>query len=411
MKMNSPTRPNSGLFSAALWQSAFRPFYLIGILYGLGVMTLWTLTTLGLVEFTHPLYSLSIWHGHEMIFGFSGAVVAGFILTALPGWAGTEEISGGKLAFLVLLWVLGRIAIYGGGFIPAIMVLILDSSLYLVATFMVLPGLLAAENKHYLALLPILLMLCFGNVIFHLAVMDGDMTLASWGIQVGLMGIVVKFILAGGFLTTVFTGNALRQKNGPELSVNPLLEYISALSLAFFIYGALSDVSPEISGSFAFIAAVVQLVRLLRWRTFLILDAPLVLIMHLAYLWFIAALILFGLEAFAPGVDSQIWLHAFTIGALSLMMLSLIIRVTLRHTGRSLVPAKAVLLSFAIMFFVAFLRVKLSMGALSENWLPVTAVIWSVSFAIYLSVHGLMLIRPSLPKQKGPNGRALESSL
>lgn len=400
----------SGFFSAPFWQSAFRPFYLFGVIYGLGVMGLWLLTTLGTVDFIPPMGSLQLWHGHEMVFGFSGAVVAGFILTALPGWAGTEEIRGGRLALLVLLWFLGRIAVYGGGYIPGYAVLLLDSSLYLAATIMVLPGLLRAQNRHYLALLPILLMLCGGNVIFHLAVRDGDMARASWGIQVGLMAIVVKFILAGGFLATVFTGNALRQKKGLELVISPLLEYISALSLGLFIYGVLADVSEEVAGSFAFMAAGVQLVRFLRWRTWLILDAPLVLIMHLSYLWFIAALILFGVAAFVDGIGPQVWLHAFTIGALGLMMLSLITRVALRHTGRPLVPARVMIWSFALMFFVAFPRVFVALGFLSESWLVVTAVIWLVSFAIYIMVHGLLLIKPGLPKRDGPKGRAVESA-
>lgn len=407
-EMNTPSAP--AIFSAPLWHSAFRPFYLFGVLYGLGVMGLWTLTTLGMIDFIPPLYSLSLWHGHEMVFGFSGAVVVGFVLTALPGWAGTEEIGGGRLALLVLLWFLGRIAVYCDGFIPAYVVLLLDSSLYFVATIMVLPGLLRAENKYYLTLLPIFLMLCIGNVIFHLSLMDDNSARASWAIQIGLMGIVVKFILAGGFLTTIFTGNALRQKNGPELTVNPLLEYVSALSLVLFIYGVLSDVSDVMAGSFALITAVVQMARFLRWRTYLILDAPLVLVMHLAYLWFIVALILYGAAAFMAEISPQVWLHAFTIGALSLMMLSLITRVALRHTGRPLRPAKAMILSFAIMFMVAFLRVMISIGVLSEDWLPVTAVIWWVSFVIYLGLHGLLLMRPSLPKRKGPKGRTPEVS-
>ena len=407
-EMNDPSASGaptpSGPFSGPLWQSAFRPFYLFGVLYGLGVMTVWTLTTLGIFEFSPPLYNLSLWHGHEMIFGFSGAVVAGFLLTALPGWAGTQEIDRGRLALLVLLWFLGRIAVYSGDMIPAYGVMILDSSLYFAATIMVLPGLLAAKNKHYLALLPILLMLCIGNVIFHLSLMDGDLARASWAIQIGLMGIVVKFILAGGFLTATFTGNALRQKNGPELTVSPLLEYISAASLIFFIYGALSDISETWAAYSAVIAAVVQMVRFLRWRTGLILDAPLVLIMHLAYLWFIAALLLYAAAVFVEGIGPQVWLHAFTVGALSLMMLSLITRVALRHTGRPLAPAKIMTGAFALMFFVAFLRVMVPIGFLSEDWLPITAVIWLLSFVIYLGLYALFLIRPSLPKRKGPKG-------
>ncbi|MBL4802912.1 MAG: NnrS family protein [Emcibacter sp.] len=388
-------------FSGPLWQSAFRPFYLFGVLYGLGIMAIWILTTLGIFEFTPSLYGLSLWHGHEMVFGFSGAVVTGFILTALPGWAGTKEIEGWRLALLVLLWFLGRFAVYSGDFIPPYGVLLLDSSLYFVAALMVLPGLLANDNKHYLALLPIFLMFGIGNVIFHQSVMAGDLIRASWAIQIGLMAIVVKFILAGGFLTVIFTGNALRQKNGPELTINPLLEYVSAASLVLFVYGVLADVPEKAAGIFALITAAVQTVRFLRWRTTLILDAPLVLIMHLAYLWFIAALILYGAAAFTEVIGPQVWLHAFTVGALSLMMLSLITRVALRHTGRPMVPAKAMTGAFALMFVVAFLRVMVALGLLSEDWLPVTAVIWWVAFALYLIFHGLFLIRPALPKKAG----------
>jgi len=403
-------QPASGMFSAPLWHSPFRPFYLLGVLYGLGVMGVWVLVTVGAVDISLPLSSLSLWHGHEMVFGFSGAVVAGFILTALPGWSGTVEIRGGRLAFLVLLWLLGRIAVYSGGLVPPYMVMLLDSSLYFAASLMVLPGLLAAENKLYLALIPILLMLCLGNVVFHVCLMDGDPVRASWGIQIGLMAIAAKFVLAGGFLAATFTGNALRQKGGPELTISPMLEYISALSLVLFIWAVLFDLPDGLAGSFAFFMAVVQAVRLGRWRTWLMLDAPLVLIMHLAYIWFIVAAVLFGLSRFSDTVGPHVWLHAFTVGALSLMMLSLITRVALRHTGRSLVPARAMLLSFALVFGVAFLREMIAWGLLPMDWLPVTAVIWWVAFALYFGLHGLLMIRPSLPKRPGPKGRAAEVS-
>ncbi len=412
--MNNPSLSNRNLFSAPLWKSAFRPFYLFGVIYGLGVMGLWVGVNLGIIDFSPRGYTLSLWHGHEMIFGFSGAVVTGFVLTALPGWAGTKEITGARLAFLLLLWLLGRVAVYSGGVMPPWAVLILDSSLFPAVIFMVLPGLLAAENKHYFALLPILLMLFIGNVIFHLALIDGDLVRAAWAIRVGLLGIMVKFIIAGGFLATVFTGNALRQKNGPELGQIALLEYISALTLTLFIYGALADIPVRVSGMLAFIAAAVQLCRLLRWRTRLILDAPLVLAMHLSYLWFVIALMLFGLADFTDRIGPMVWIHAFTIGALSMMMLSLITRVALRHTGRSLRPARAMLLSFGIMMLCALLRVMVSLEILATGWLPAIALIWLLSFLIYLMLHGHMLLLPSLPRPrgakgpKGPKGQAAE---
>lgn len=345
-----------------------------------------------------------------MVFGFSGAIVAGFILTALPGWAGTEEIRGWRLALLVLAWLSGRGAVYGGEVIPAYGIMILDSSLFCLTGIMLLPGLLRAKNKHYLALLPILGMLCSGNVIFHLAIIDGDMARASWGIQIGLMGVIAKFILAGGFLTTVFTRNALRQKNGPDLKVLPWLEYLSALSLMLFIYGVLADVPERIGGLFAFCAAAVQMGRFLRWRSFLILDAPLVLFMHVSYLWFIGAMILYGAGTMGAEIGTGAWIHAFTVGALSLMMLSLITRVTLRHTGRRLVPGKFMITAFVLMVGAAALRVMVPLRVLSEDWLSVSAMIWVTSFGLYIILHGLLLIRPSLPRENKPKSRAIERS-
>jgi len=403
----------SGRFSGPLWRSAFRPFYLLGVLYGLGVMGVWLLTNAGLIDVLPGGYRLSLWHGHEMTFGFSGAIVLGFVLTALPGWAGTKEITGGRLALLVVLWLGGRVAVYGGDVMPAYLVMALDCSLFLAAMIMVLPSLLVNKNKHYLGLLPIFFMLFIGNVIFHLAVMDGDMARASWAIQIGIMGIVVKFILAGGFLTTVFTGNALKQKTGEGLVLSPLLEYVSAATIGFFIYGALGGYSEgytsgKLTASFAFLAAAVQVVRFWRWRSFHILDAPLVVVMHLAYLWFIGALILYGAASFTAKIGPHVWLHAFTVGALSLMMLSLLTRVTLRHTGRKLIPAKAMILSFAVLFFCAFLRIFVSLGFLDDGWFPAIAALWALPFLIYMALYGAYLIRPSLPKRKGPKVIASE---
>ncbi len=403
---------NHGFLEHPIWRSAFRPFYLLGVLYGLGVMGIWLVVSFGGLDVFLSLYSLSLWHGHEMVFGFSGAIVVGFLLTALPGWAGTKEIVGGPLVLLVGLWLLGRIAVstavFGGSILPALWVMVMDSSLYLVTMIMLLPGLLRAENKHYLALLPILFLLFLGNIIFYLSLMNGDIERASWAIQMGLMGIVVKFILAGGFLAFTFTSNALRQKTGQELVANPLMEYISAISLAGFIYAVLWSESESLSAGIALVTASIQLLRILRWRTWVILDAPLVVTMHLAYLWFILALILYGVAPFVDGIGSGAWLHAFTVGALSMMMLSLITRVSLRHTGRSLGQAKSMIAAFALMSVAAILRLLIFLEFVSADYLGLNVVIWSLSFVLFLTLHFFYLIRPSLPKVKRPKGRAPE---
>lgn len=397
----------TGLFKGAFWSSAFRPFYLLGVLYGLWVMGMWALVTLGYMSPLLPDMSLALWHGHEMIFGFSGAIVLGFTLTALPGWAGTEEIRRGQLALLVLLWLLGRAGFYGE-IIPDMLRLILESSLYLVAALMVLPGLLKIPDKHYLMVLVIFLMMAGGNILFYLGIFDGDMAAALYGIKVGVMAIVVKFMLAGGFLATTFTSNALKQKGLPGVEINPVLEYISAFSLLLFSCAVLMDLPGTLAASLAVITAVVQLVRFLRWRSFQIRDASLVLIMHLAYLWFILAVVIFAVESWLGAGVSHIWLHVFTVGALSLMMLSLITRVALRHTGRSLRPASAMVFGFAMMGVATIFRLMVSLDFLDQDWLVLAAMIWALSFLIYIVIHGLYLIRPSLPKKARSGKRASE---
>lgn len=389
---------NSILFAAPLWKAAFRPFYLLGVIYGLGIVIYWLMVTYGVTEFAAPGGSLALWHGHEMIFGFSGAIVSGFILTALPSWAGTREIDGGKLAFLLALWLGGRVAFLMSHLWPSELVLMADGIFFPAVIVMILPGLMEARDRRYLAILPILALLAGGNIMYHLGLMNGDMEMASWAIRMGLMGIVAKFILAGGFLTSIFTGNILQQKYGRELKPSPGLEYISAITTGLFIIGDLSHSSQFIAGSLAILAALVQIVRFLRWRIYLVLDEPLVLAMQLSYLWFIAAMLLYGAQAFGFGGAQGTWLHAFTVGALSLMMLSLITRVVLHHTGRKPKAARAMIIAFAIMIMSAALRVMTGLGVIGDSWLAASALIWSLSFALYLGLYGIYLIRPSLPK-------------
>lgn len=106
---SSSTQASLSLFATPLWSAGFRPFYLLGTAYGLLLMLSWLAAFAGLWA---PAYPLRLWHAHEMIFGFAGAIVSGFVLTALPSWAGTREIRGGALALLTAAWLAGRIALW-----------------------------------------------------------------------------------------------------------------------------------------------------------------------------------------------------------------------------------------------------------------------------------------------------------
>lgn len=382
-------------FGAPVWSSGFRPFYLLGALAGPLLMV--EVLRLGLESGPSELDKLR--HGHEMIFGFAGAMCAGFVLTALPSWAGTPEIARRPLAALVALWIAGRVATIQGGtsFWPVVGAI--DCALYAALAVMVLPGLLAAKDKRYLAVVAILAGLTTGNALYHFGLGTGRLDLAHLGLRLAVAWQATLFTLASGALTQVFTETALRERDPAfVLPFRPPLEYLAlAATLAAGHVWAFLPGS-GLSAWLAAIAAGVHVVRFARWRTRDILDVPLVWILHLAYAFLIAS---FVLRALADGfrlVPDSAALHAFTAGALSLTVIGIMTRVALKHTGRPLHPPKAMVAGFLIMAAASVMRF---VAAETEQAMAiaVSAVLWSLPFLAFLYAHGRTLIAPSLPRE------------
>lgn len=382
-------------FGAPIWSSGFRPFYLLGALAGPLLMV--ELLRVGLEGGPSELDRLR--HGHEMIFGFAGAMCAGFVLTALPSWAGTPEIARRPLCLLVALWLLGRLAVAEAASLPALPVALVDGALYLVLASMVLPGLLRASDKRYLAIIPILLGLSLGNAFYHWGTAWGRLDLAHFGLRLAVAWQMALFTVASGALTQVFTETVLRERD-PSFSLPfvPALEYAAlGATLASGHAWAFAPGS-ALSAWLAGIAVLVHGLRFARWRSRAILDAPLVWILHLAYGFLIFAFVLRMLaDGFRLAPDGAA-LHAFTAGALSLTVIGIMTRVALKHTGRPLHPPKAMIAGFAIMAAASVMRF---VAAETEQAMAIaaSAVLWSIPFAAFLHAHGRTLIAPSLPRE------------
>jgi uncharacterized protein involved in response to NO len=200
------------LILSPLWASAFRPFYLLGALYAPLLMAAWLGAHLGFWSLSPGGVSLKLLHGHEFIYGFATAIISGVVLTALPSWAGTEEIDGHRLMLLVGLWLAGRIAFWSAPWLPAPLPALIDCLLFPSAILMLLPQLLRARNRLYLLLLPILLILFAGNLAYYQGIATGNELLAWKALRLAIYAIVVLYVLKGGVLAPVFTGNALREK-------------------------------------------------------------------------------------------------------------------------------------------------------------------------------------------------------
>jgi uncharacterized protein involved in response to NO len=371
-----------------LWSSGFRPFFLLGAAYGPLAVALWMLVPLP-----------PIWHAHEMVYGFAAAIVCGVLLTALPSWTGAAELRGAPLAALSALWLAGRLAMLAGNALPSIVVAALDCALLPVLCVLLAPVLGAGRRRLFLWTLPPLVALAAGNVLFHAADSGAG---AAWAVRLGLHALAFLFSLYGGLLAPAFTRNYLRARGEQAAAIHVPLEYATAGAMVLFAAADLAPAEPAWIVASALLALGVQGVRALRWRGWRTAGEPLLWTLHLGYAWFLAMFVLRALAEVTPAVPRDAWTHAFTLGALGLVMTGLMTRVVLRHTGRPLVVAAAMQAAYWLVLAAAVLRLAYTVHGLGERVLAASALAWSAAFLIYVVRYGAMLVRPSLPRLMNP---------
>lgn len=389
--------------SSPLWASAFRPFYLLGALYAPLLVAAWLGAYLGLWSLPAGDVPLKLQHGHEFIFGFAAAIITGIVLTALPSWAGTEEIRGGRLMLLVALWLLGRVAFWASPWlppwVPPLLPALIDCLLFPAMFAMLAPQLMRAANRLYLLLLPILFALFAANTIYHHAIATANHTQAWIALRLAIYAIIVLYVLKGGVLAPIFTGNALREKGRADLApCNMKLEIAATGALLLLAALDLTAAPAAWTGTAALACALLHGWRCARWQGWRVADVPLVLVMHLGFAWLVFAFALKAAAELTGMVPEAAWLHAFTVGSLGLMMLGLMTRVSLRHTGRPLVVSGAMLVAYVVIFVAALLRLAATVHALGSAVIALSAVLWAAAFAQYFMVFWKVLLTPSAPR-------------
>lgn len=390
-------QPQTARSPAALWSSPFRPFFLLALGYGPLLIAAWLASLHGLWPPT--ALPAGLWHGHEMIFGFAMAVIVGIALTALPGWAGTPEIHGNRLVVLVILWLAGRAAFHLAPHLPALLPAVIDNLLLPVLIAFLAPQLLRATNPLYLLLLPILAALWVANIAFYASHADADPTRAAGALHAALYAIIVLFVLKGGILTQVFTGNALRARGrGTQASFRIDLETVATVAVVGLAIADLGGAPRTLSGGLALLCVLVHAWRMARWQGWRVIDDPLVLLMQSGFLWLILAFALKAAADLGGVIPANTWIHAFTVGALGLMMLSLVSRVGLRHTGRPLALPASIRAAALLMLAAALLRQAVDLAGLGMRPITLAALLWGAAILVPLWRFGPLLLRPSLPR-------------
>ena len=385
----------------ALFNYGFRPFFLLTGLYAVITMVIWliTLFTGTWVESDLPPY---LWHGHEMLFGVVGAAIAGFLLTAVPSWTGQRGFSGLPLIILVSVWIAGRLVIIFHVHFPPVILACIDLAFFPVLGCMLAPSLLRGKSRN-LVFLMFLAALFTANLLFHFAVARGYIAFASSGLLLGINTVLLIISIIGGRIVPAFTLSAVRRTDDSFVIMPfPALDRAAIFSILLVLITDLVWPYTLTAGWLALVAALIHAVRLVRWKTLQGLGEAIVWILHVAYAWIIIALALKGLYLLTGSLSSSAWLHAFTTGAFASMILAVMTRAALGHTGRSLTAPPLIVVSYVLITLAAIVRV--SGPVFPDVYLysiTISGVLWIAAFLLFLVVYTPILISPRVDGKPG----------
>lgn len=387
-------RPYSG---PALLSYGFRAFFLFGSLYAGLAILVWLPLHLGELSLpTH--FAPRDWHVHEMLYGFLPAVVAGFLLTAIPNWTGRLPLQGRPLLMLLLVWALGRVAVNLSGWIGWLPAAVLDGAFLAVLAAVTAREIAAGRNWRNLKVLIVLCALFAGNLVFHLEVhLNGT---ADYGTRLGVAASIVLIMLIGGRIVPSFTRNWLVRENPGRLPspFGELDKWSLVLSGAALLIWIARPEGP-VTAAALLAAGLGQAARLARWAGDRAWRDRLVFILHVAYAFIPLGFVLAGLSALGL-VPVTAGVHAWTGGAVGAMTLAVMSRASLGHTGRPLTASGALQALYGLVVLSAMTRIVV---ALAPEWsqvlLPAAGLGWAAAFLGFALAYWPVLTRARLPGQ------------
>ncbi|MCZ7657060.1 MAG: NnrS family protein [Xanthobacteraceae bacterium] len=395
MSMLSLRRPR-GLAAVPLLGYGFRPFFLAAALWAPLAMLLWIAAFTGQTA-RLAVYGATAWHAHELLFGYLAATLAGFLLTASANWTGRPPLQGGILLALALLWLAGRLALLAAAEI-GIATAALVESLFLVAlALLVGREIVAARNWRNLRIVALVAALAAANLAYHAEVVrTGQADVAA---RVALALILVLLMVIGGRITPSFTRNWLIAQGAARM---PAL--FGRLDTAAIAVGgtalALWALGPEqpLAAGLLLAAAALHVVRLARWHGARTWREPIVLVLHVGYGFVPLGFGLAALAAVRPDLLApDAALHAWTAGAIGVMTLAVMTRVSLGHTGRAVTASRATVAIYAAVVLAALLRIAAPLSALALPLLVASGLLWVAAFLGFLVCYGPILVRARAP--------------
>ena len=394
LNISEPEPIESGFFAKPIFNLAFRSFFLLASLFSIFSLLAWASTLNGLMQLPSTGLSGLIWHTHEMLFAFAATVAVGFILTAVQTWTGVSSVKGKPLAILIFVWLLTRALIWTNTEL-AIYLAITTSFIWWVLVIRHFSRIVFSANnqRNYLFIQVLTAIACL-NLTILVADINGYSALALHLARTAVLLFCLLMTLVGGRVIPFFT---VRGAGTPPAGSITLLEKIllplMTLSAALYAISYLAELS-FIIGILLIMVAVIQFIRVSKWHSLKTVSVPLLWSLHVSYLAMPIGLILMGASYFTQAVSFSSGLHTVTVGAIGLMILAMMSRVSLGHTGRKLEIKPIVTLSFIAMVLATVVRVVMpELGLHMMGW-TISALLWCFAFVCFLLVYMPILFAP-----------------
>jgi uncharacterized protein involved in response to NO len=393
---NSPVKPTAPGAAAgfALWNLGFRPFFLLASLFSAFSVLLWAAQFSGYLPSAYLQGPL--WHGHEMLFGYTTAVIAGFLLTAVRAWTNQPTPSGVPLIALAALWVCGRVLVLT----PFAMTAAVVNAAFPVAIAVAIGmPLLRSRNVRNYFFVGLLMLIGVLILAVHLALRERFELSPRLGLQLALDVVLFIMVIMGGRVIPMFTNNGVPGANATR---HALVEKLALGAVILLFAADLLQLPQTVIAMIALTSALAHVVRLYLWKPWRTLATPLVWILHAAYAWIILHLALRGLFALELLAGSYAT-HALTVGAIGGLTLGMMTRTARGHTGRPLIADGFEISAFLLIQVAAVVRVfgGIALPELYRAGIQVSALLWAAAFGLYAVRYWPALTRPRVDGKPG----------
>lgn len=388
---------NRSVFSGAWLAYGFRPFFLLAAIYAPIALIPWVGALLQ--QFTLPMAIMPVaWHGHEMLFGFASAALAGFLLTSIPSWAGVRPLDGKVLAGLVILWLVGRLAFWLSASLPGPLVGVVNIAFPLTLFFWAVPALVTEGGRKHLSIGLVLLAYILNQGMFYLSWLWPELplpfTLVILNTAVNILLVLIALTASRIVRVVAMAARQEAGETGPP-RLTPAREYLAVTVLVFYVVADFIAPGHAVTGWIALAAAAAQADRLSEWPWGKAMGRLYLLLLTTAYLWMVAGLVLVGFSGLLDSWPGYAGRHALSAGAAGTAILAVFCIAGIRHSGRPLSLPRIIWPALIALCITASLRTFVpiwwpEMYLLAGVGLPF--ILWFIAYFLYLIGYARFLV-------------------